>query len=52
MTDFTTVAIFPTSGENSHFPVPKQMVKVQLSLDVLEKITFFSNGEQAIVNTG
>ena len=37
MADFTTVAIFPTSGENSYFPVLKQMVKVQLSLDMLEK---------------
>ena len=52
MTDFTTVAIaiFPTSNENSHFPVSKQMVKVQLSLDMLEKITCFTRGEQAIDN--
>ena len=39
MADFTTVAIFPTRDENSHFPVLKQTVKVPLSLDVLEKIT-------------
>ena len=32
MADFTTAAIFHTRGENSHFPVSKQMVKVQLSL--------------------
>ena len=51
MADFTTVAIFPTSVENSHFPVSKQTVKVQLSLDVLGKITCFTRGEQAIVNS-
>ena len=51
MADFTTVAILPVSGENSHFPVSKQTVKVQLSLDVLRIITSFTRGEQAIVNT-
>ena len=51
MADFITVAIFPTSDENSHFPVSKQMVKVQLSLDILGKITCFSRGEQAFVNS-
>ena len=40
--DFTTVAIFATSGENSHIPVSKQTVKVQLSLDVFGKITCVS----------
>ena len=51
MADFTTVAIFPTSGENSDFPVSKQMVKVQLSLEMLDKITCFTRGKQAIVNS-
>ena len=45
MANFTTVSIFTMSGENgyfhhkrenSHFPVSKQMVKVQLPLDMLE----------------
>ena len=45
MADFETVPIFPMSKENSDFPVLKQMVKVQLSLDVLGKITFFTRGE-------
>ena len=49
MVDFTTVVIFPTRDENSHFPVSKQTVKVQLSLDVLGKITCFTRGKQAIV---
>ena len=51
MAGFTTVAIFSTNGENSHFPVLKQMVKVQLSLDMLGKITCFTRGEQVIVNS-
>ena len=50
MSYFTIVAIFPASGENSHYPVSKQMVKVQLSLDMLGKITCFTRGEQAISN--
>ena len=50
MADFTTGAIFATSGKNSHFPVPKQMVKVQFSLDVFGKITCFTREIQAIVN--
>ena len=50
MADFTTVDIFPTCGENSHFPVSKQMMKVQLSLDMLGKLTCFTRGEHAIVN--
>ena len=49
MANFTTVAIFPTRGENSHFPVSKQTVKVQLSLDMLGKITCFTRGKQAII---
>ena len=49
MPDFTTVAIFPTRGENGHFFVSKQTAKVKLSLDVLEKITCFTRGGQAIV---
>ena len=51
MAVFTTFAFFPTSGENDHFPVSKQMVKVQLSLDMLGKMTCFTRGEQAIVNS-
>ena len=51
MADFTTVAIFPNCGKNGHFRVSKQMVKVQLSLDVLGKITCFTRGEQAIVTS-
>ena len=51
MSDFTTVAIFLTSGENSHFLVSIQMMKVQLSLNMLGKITCFTRGEQAIVNS-
>ena len=51
MADFTTIAIFPTSGENSHFPISKHMVKVQLLLDMLGKITCFTHGEQAIINS-
>ena len=35
MADLRTVATFPTRGENSHFPVSKEMAKVQLSLDML-----------------
>ena len=42
MTDFTTVAIFPTYGKNNHFPVSKQIVKVQLSLNLLGTITCFT----------
>ena len=34
-----------------YFPVLKQMLKVQLLLDMLEKITFFTRGEQATVNS-
>ena len=49
MADFKTVADFPTRGENGHFPVSKQTVKVQLLLDMLGKITFFTRGKQAIV---
>ena len=49
MADLITVAIFPTRKENSHFPVSKQTMKVQLSLDVLGKITCFTRGEKAIV---
>ena len=49
MNDFTIVATFSTRAENSHFPVSKHTVKVQLSLDVLGKITCFTRGEQAIV---
>ena len=50
--DFTTVAIFTTSGENSHFPVSKQIVKVQLSLlDVLENRMCFTHGKQTIVDS-
>ena len=49
MADFTTVAIFPTSRENSHSLVSKQVVKVQLSLDMLGKITYFTRGKQAII---
>ena len=37
MTDFTTVAVFPTRGENSTFSVSKQIMEVELSLDVWEK---------------
>ena len=51
MADFTTVAIFPTRGENSHYPVSKQTVKVQLLLNLLGKTTCFTRGEQAIVNS-
>ena len=51
MTEFTTIAISPTSGENSHFFVSKQTVKVHLSLDVLGKIKSFSRREQAIANS-
>ena len=51
MADFTTVAIFPTFMEKSHFPVSKQMVKVQFLLDILGKKTCFTRGEQAIVNS-
>ena len=51
MADFTTVAIFPASGQNSHFPASKQIVKVQLSLEMLGKIRHFTHGEQAIVNS-
>ena len=51
MVDFKSLSIFPTSGENSHFPVSKQMVKVQLSLVILGKITCFTRGEQAIVSS-
>ena len=50
MADFTTLATFLTSGENSHSPVLKETVKVQLLQDMLGKITFFTHGEQAIVN--
>ena len=50
MAYYTTVAIF-TSSENSYFPVSKQVVKVQLSLDMLGKITCFTRGEQAIFNS-
>ena len=49
MADLTIVAIFLTSVENSYFPVSKQMVKVELSLDTIEKITCFTRGEQAIL---
>ena len=38
MDDFRIIATFSTRAENSHFPVSKQTLKVQLSLDVLEKI--------------
>ena len=50
MADFTTVAISLTSGENSHFPASKKMLKVQFLLDMLGKITCFTHVEQAIVN--
>ena len=40
--DCATVAIFLSSGENSHFPNSKQTVKVQFSLDMLEKWFFLS----------
>ena len=49
MADFKIFAIFTTNGENSHFPVSKQTVKVQLSLDVLGKITCFTREKQTIV---
>ena len=39
MADFTTFAVFPMSGENSHFPSSKETLKVQLLLGVLGKIT-------------
>ena len=51
MAGFTTVAIFPTCGENSHFPISNRTVKIQLSLNLLEKITCFTRGKQAIVNS-
>ena len=51
MADFTNDAIFPTCNENSHFSVSKQAVKVQFSLDMLGKITCFTRGGQAIVNS-
>ena len=51
MADFKTVAIFAISGENSYFPKSKQTLKVQLSLDVLGKMSCFTHGEQAIVNS-
>ena len=51
MADFTTIAIFPTCGENSHFPVSGKTVKVQLSLNLLGKITCSTCGEKAIVNS-
>ena len=51
MDDFLTVAIFPTCGKNSHFLVSKQTVKVQLSLNLLGKVTCFTRGEQAVLNS-
>ena len=51
MADLKNVTIFPTHGENSHFPDLKQMVKVQLSLDMLNKITCFTREEKVIVNS-
>ena len=50
MADSTTVSILTMSGENIHFPVSKQTVGEQLSLDVLGNITHFTHGEQAIAN--
>ena len=50
MADFTTVAIFPTSGEKSHFPVSKQTVKVQSSLDMMEKLTFSTLVKQIAIS--
>ena len=44
------MAIFPTSGENSnsceisHFPVSKQTVKVEFSLDVLGNSGYIYSG--------
>ena len=37
MAAFKTVVIILRIGENSHFPVLKQMVKVQFCLDVIGK---------------
>ena len=51
MAVFSTCGESNNSGEISYFPVSKQMVKMQFSLDMLGKITCFTRGEQAIVNS-